>query len=95
MFAQIQPALHAQEKRFGKTGFYNARMSADQVEKFCVLTQDAEQLLKKAFEKLNLSMRGYHKILKVARTLADLYKQEKIHHNTTTCLVRCQSQNFN
>jgi len=78
LFAQIQPALHAQEKRFGKTGFYNARMSADQVEKFCVLTQDAEQLLKKAFEKLNLSMRGYHKILKVARTLADLYKQEKI-----------------
>lgn len=78
LLKQIQPALEIQEKRFGRKGFYNAQMSADQVEQYCILTEQAEQLLKKAFEKLNLSMRGYHKILKVARTLADLYQQEKI-----------------
>ena len=40
---------------------------------------EAENLIKKAFDKLNLSMRGYHKILKVARTIADLDAQEMIH----------------
>lgn len=53
-------------------------MRADHVEKFCVLSTAAEALLKRAFEKLNLSMRGYHKILKVARTIADLEQSKLI-----------------
>jgi magnesium chelatase family protein len=47
-------------------------MSADLVEKYCTLTSEAEAILKKAFDTLHLSMRGYHKILRVARTIADL-----------------------
>ncbi len=70
MFKQVQSAVKVQEARFG--GMRNAYMSAQQVEQFCAVTADAEQTLKLAFDKLGLSMRGYHKILKIARTIADL-----------------------
>ena len=57
---------------------YNNFMSADQVEKHCILTPAAESIIRKAFDKLNLSMRGYHKVLKVARTIADLAACDEI-----------------
>jgi magnesium chelatase family protein len=53
-------------------------MTPDEIEKYCPLADDAEELIKLAFEKLNLSMRGYHKIIKVARTIADLNGVEMI-----------------
>jgi magnesium chelatase family protein len=56
----------------------NSLLSCDQIEKFCVLSPVAEDTLKIAFEKLNLSMRGYHKILKIGRTIADLDFSQKI-----------------
>ena len=66
----MQRALAPQEERYGQ--MRNAFMSSDQVEKFCVLTPEAQDIMKRAFERLNISMRGYHKILKIARTIADL-----------------------
>ncbi|MFT6765466.1 MAG: magnesium chelatase family protein [Alteromonas naphthalenivorans] len=72
MQEKIKAATSAQKIRFKNTSVDNATMSADQVEQFCILTVEAEQLMKKVFEKLHLSMRGYHKVLKVARTIADL-----------------------
>lgn len=51
---------------------YNAHMPAAQVDAYCQLTPESKELIKKAFAKLNLSMRGYHKLLKVARTIADI-----------------------
>lgn len=64
-------ALQKQHERFG--GFaWNSAMSSTQIEQFCKVTEAAEELLKKVFERLQLSMRGYHKILKVARTIADI-----------------------
>ncbi len=48
------------------------------IETLCNLTADAQRIIKQAFEKLNLSMRGYHKIIKVARTIADLESSEPI-----------------
>ena len=71
-------AWAAQIARFGCENKANSAMSAKDVEKFCLLTEDAQILMKKAFEKLNLSMRGYHKTLKVARTIADISGSEKI-----------------
>ena len=61
-----------QEARFGTKNKTNSMMTANDVEIFCKLTHAAEDLLKKAFEKLSMSMRGYHKTLKVARTIADI-----------------------
>ena len=69
MREQVDGAVQRQEKRLGVS---NAFMAVDQVEKFCQLTSEAEAILKLAFDKLGLSMRGYHKILKIARTIADL-----------------------
>ncbi len=52
--------------------FFNSQLSVPQIEKYCPLGREEKELLKTAFARLNLSARGYHKILKVARTVADL-----------------------
>ena len=78
LYEKVLIACDIQKQRFGNEYTYNHHMTADQVEKYCVLTSAAEEIIKKAFEKLSLSMRGYHKILKVARTIADLSASEVI-----------------
>ena len=78
LFAGVQNALTAQYQRFGTNSQWNASMSSDFVEKSCLLTIEAEAILKKAFEALHLSMRGYHKVLRVARTIADIENQKII-----------------
>ncbi len=51
---------------------YNAQMNTKQIREFCALDDSSKQLLKSAMERLNLSARAYDRILKVARTIADL-----------------------
>lgn len=58
--------------------FCNAQMDAAAVHKYCTLSEDAEKLLKNAYEKLGLSARGYDRMLRVARTIADLAGSEII-----------------
>ncbi|MCZ0211752.1 magnesium chelatase, partial [Streptomyces sp. UMAF16] len=54
-------------------GIYaNAQISSKTLREFCTINATGEALLKKAMEKLNLSARAYDRILKVARTIADL-----------------------
>lgn len=76
MLDSVQQAVCIQEKRL--TAQRNAEMSSSQVEQYCLLTPQAEQVMKLAFDKLGLSMRGYHKILKIARTIADLESSQMI-----------------
>jgi magnesium chelatase family protein len=76
IFADVIKAVKIQEKRLGSVK--NAYMNSEQVEQCCVLSGDAKFVLKLAFDKLGLSMRGYHKILKIGRTIADLENSEKI-----------------
>lgn len=76
MYAEVQAAVAVQDKR--SQGLRNAFMSSELVEKYCVITDDAEQVMRLAFDKLGLSMRGYHKILKIARTIADMANSEYI-----------------
>lgn len=78
LYKKIAVALLTQERRFGTSTILNSTMTPDLIEKHCILTADAQELIKKAFDKLRLSMRGYHKILKVARTIADLESSELI-----------------
>lgn len=78
LYEAVERAVAMQHKRFGNSLATNGSMTSDQIEKYCRLTDQAEELIKKAFAKLHLSMRGYHKILKVARTIADLEGYELI-----------------
>lgn len=52
--------------------FSNSELTPKLIEKFCKLNHESKQILETAFQKLKLSARAYHKILKVARTIADL-----------------------
>lgn len=69
-----------QGKRFNlEKGIYcNAQMSTLQIRKYCILTPPGKTLIKNAMEQLGLSARAYDKILKVARTIADLENSETI-----------------
>ena len=57
---------------------YNAQMTTKQIRKYCALSEESKQLLKMAMENLNLSARAYDRILKVARTIADLDSSESV-----------------
>ena len=48
------------------------------MKKYCIITQEAKDLLKEAINQFGLSVRAYDKILKVSRTIADLAEKEKI-----------------
>ncbi len=76
---RVNEARAIQLKRFkGTTVTCNAKMTPAMTRKFCILTEDAAKILESSFEKLGLSARAYDKILKVARTIADLDKSEEI-----------------
>ena len=72
MQMDINKATTAQTSRFSCNIRANSSMAADEIEKHCELTSEAEKIIRVVFDKLHLSMRGYHKVLKVARTIADL-----------------------
>jgi magnesium chelatase family protein len=70
---RVMKARRIQLKRFEGSEIYsNSQMTNKQVEKYCKLGSKEKSILEKAFNKYNLSARMYYKILKVARTLADL-----------------------
>ncbi len=96
MYDDVQRAVAIQYKRLGRAA-RNATMTSTEVEQLCVLTPDAEQTIKAAFDKLGLSMRGYHKILKISRTIADLQASEMIekHHIQEAIMYRSLDQKLN
>ena len=61
-----------------KPGVLNARMSTDLLRKYCTPTEEGSQLMKQAFESLGLSARGHDRVLRVARTIADLDGMDEI-----------------
>jgi magnesium chelatase family protein len=69
-----------QEKRFeGIEGVYcNAQMSSKMLRKVCKINNESNEMLKTAMDRLGLSARAYDRILKVARTIADLANSEDI-----------------
>ncbi|MCB0446142.1 MAG: YifB family Mg chelatase-like AAA ATPase [Gelidibacter sp.] len=77
---RVTAAREQQTKRFedNDSVHYNAQMNTKQIRKYCVLDEASKQLLKTAMERLNLSARAYDRILKVARTIADLEGVEEL-----------------
>ncbi len=76
---RVEKAREIQTKRFAGTKIHtNSKMNSKMINEFCKLTEDSEILVKLAFEKYKMSARGYTRILKVARTIADLAGEEMI-----------------
>ena len=69
---RVNTARDIQNKRFESSGMCNARMGPAEMRKYCELTEECAQLMKDAFEAMGLTARSYDRILKVARTVADL-----------------------
>ncbi len=76
---RLNKASKIQQKRFKGTNVTcNAKMSPKMTKEYCVLTDEASNLLKMSFDKLGLSARAYDKILRISRTIADLEESENI-----------------
>ncbi len=77
---RVNAARKLAQERYAKEEhlFCNAALSSMQIRKYCKLEPAAEGLLKKAFDRLGLSARGYDRILRVARTIADLAGSDMI-----------------
>jgi magnesium chelatase family protein len=72
--ARVEAARTRQIMRQGKA---NHQLSASELEKFCLLTDADKSLLEHAINKMGLSTRAYHRVLKVARTLADMNNKDQ------------------
>lgn len=80
--ARVNKARKLQLKRYKNENiFANADLTPNLIEKYCKIDEESENLIKSSFEKFNLSMRGYYKILKLARTIADLSSANNIEKN--------------
>src|ERR671918_659274 len=76
---RVNAARSIQLQRFHKRNIHsNAQMGARDIKRYCVVKDEAERLLETAINKLGLSARAYSRVLKVARTIADLHGSEEI-----------------
>jgi len=80
--ARVQAARNIQLARFSKIESSNIVANADmrvgEIRQFCQLQDEGQSLMRAAMTLLNLSARGYHRVLKLARTIADLAGSEEI-----------------
>ena len=76
---RIYKARNVQMERYKQSDiWFNCQLNPKNIKKYCRLDSKEQALLEQAFNKMNLSARAYHRILKVARTIADLDLSEKI-----------------
>lgn len=75
---RVTEARKIQAKRFGNSVRTNSEMNNLHIKEYCKITTDGLDLLKQAISSFNLSARGYHRVLKLSRTIADLAGSEVI-----------------
>jgi len=75
---RVVAARKIQQQRFKGKILTNSEMSNNDIKQYCAVTKDGLELLKMAISSLNLSARGYHRVLKLSRTIADLAASESI-----------------
>jgi magnesium chelatase family protein len=70
--------IAARDRQFARAGKPNATLGNRETERDCALDARSQSLLDRAIERLGLSARAYHRVLRVARTIADLAGRERI-----------------
>ena len=75
---RVDGARRIQNLRFGTGGMCNARMGPEEMRRYCALSDEGADLMKNAFEVMGLTARSYDRIIRVARTVADLDGSEEI-----------------
>lgn len=75
---RVSRARRIQQERFGGRILTNSEMTNQDIKQFCSITSEGLEILKKAISSLNLSARGYHRVLKLARTIADISNSDNI-----------------
>ena len=75
---RVNAARAIQNRRFGDGGMCNARMGPNEMRRYCALSEESSELMKNAFETMGLTARSFDRILKVARTVADMDASEEI-----------------
>jgi len=76
---RIRQARELQQNRFQNLEIItNAEMSSQQIKEFCRLSEESKNLMRTAVEQLHLSARAYYRILKIARTIADLAGEQHV-----------------
>ena len=94
---RVNKARAIQNERFKGTNITcNAKMTPKATREYCILTDEANEILKQSFEALGLSPRAYDKLLRIARTIADLEESEKIelHHITEAIQYRSLDRKY-
>jgi magnesium chelatase family protein len=92
--ARVQAARNIQLQRFSKLESSNIVCNADmhigEIRQFCKLQEEGQSLMRSAMSQLNLSARAYHRILKLARTIADLAGCEEIQSTHLAEALQCR-----
>ncbi len=88
---QIRPrVMRARSRQMERQKCLNARLSNHQIERHCRLDEVSEDLLMASVEKLRLTARSYHKLLKLARTIADMASEKNIGHTHIAEAIACR-----
>lgn len=90
---RVESARIIQEKRYQKDGiYYNAQMSPKQIEKYCKLGKEQQDFIEFVYQKENCSIRGLHRMLRVARTISDLNGGGQITMEQLTLAVKLHTR---
>ena len=94
---RVEKVQKIQEERYKDEKIsFNGQLRSSLIDKYCPLTDSASKLLARAFERIAFSARSYHRILKVARTIADMEEEEIIasHHIGEALSYRAFDKDF-
>jgi len=91
---RVDKARQVQRARYGDSITCNARIGSGQLRRYCALNPEGEELMRAAFDSMGLSARSYDRILRVARTIADLEGSENIEPEHVAEAVQYRSYDF-
>ena len=91
---RVDAARAVQRRRFGGGTMCNAHMDSGGLDRFCALTPECEELMQMAFDAMGLTARSYDRILRVARTVADLDGRENISADDIAEAIQYRTYDF-